>query len=132
MSDNVPRPGEQHPERWRDDLSPNRMAGQNYGTTSPRTEVDARTAYDVKDLHRRLNDFEDDDLKQSAVLPEGSRLEQGATYVDLAADEPTEFTATGDMSAGRGNCYVLKSSVDYTLWNRLIGVTDPERLGANP
>ena len=62
-------------------------------------------------------------------MPEGSRLEQGATYIDLAQDEPKEFTALGNMEAGPQNCYVLKSAVDYSLWNRLIGVENPERLG---
>ena len=52
----IPRPGEQHPEQWRDDLSPNAMAGQNVGAAGPHPELDARTAYELKDLHRRLAD----------------------------------------------------------------------------
>ena len=130
MSDKVPRPGEQHPEQWRRDLNPDAMAGANHGRTGPHPEEDARTAYDQKDLHRALNRFRDDELKQIPVLPAGARLEQGATYIDLAGDEPREFTATGGMQAERGRCLVLKSSVDYTLWNRLIGVDNPERTGA--
>ena len=125
----IPRPGEQHPERWRDDLNPDAMAGQNLGAAGPHPEQDARTAYEVKHLHRRLRDLSDDDLKQIPVIPAGSRLEQGATYIDLAQDEPREFTAMGNMEAGARNCYVLKSAVDYQIWNRLIGVEDPERLG---
>ena len=125
----IPRPGEQHPERWRDDLNPDAMAGQNLGVAGPHPEGDAHTAYELKEVHRRLADFHDDDLKQIPIVPEGSRLEQGATYIDLAEDEPKEFTALGNMEAGPRNCYVLKSAVDYTLWNRLIGVQDPERLG---
>jgi hypothetical protein len=127
MSDKTPRPGEQHPEKWRRDLNPDAMAGANYGTSGPHPEVDARTAHDYKDVNRALRGFTDDELKQIPVLPAGSRLEQGATYIDLAAPEPREFTATGDMEAHRGQRLVLKSSVDYTLWNRLIGVTGPER-----
>lgn len=65
------------------------------------------------------------------MLPRGSRLEQGATYIDLAKDAPEEFTATGDMEATTDNYSVPKSAVDYTLWNRLIGVDHPERLGVN-
>lgn len=130
MSDRTPQPGAQHPERWRDDLNSNRMAGVNQGVAGPHTEQDARTAYDVKDLHRRLSDYNDADLKQIPVIPAGARLEQGATYIDLGAETPREFTATGDMEAGSEHCYVLKSAVDYTLWNRLIGVTDPARTGA--
>lgn len=130
MPDKVPRPGEQHPDRWRDDLNPDRMAGANVGAAGPHAELGARTAYDVKSLHRRLRDLPDDLLAQIPVLPEGSRLEQGATYIDLAQDRPREFTATGDMEAGRGACYALKSAVDYTVWNRLIGIDDPARTGA--
>jgi hypothetical protein len=127
MSDKVPRPGEQHPEQWRRDLNPDALAGANYGHSGPHPEEDARTAYDDKDLHRALNRFRDDELKQIPVIPAGARLEQGATYIDLAEDEPREFTATGDMHAERGCCLVLKSAVDYTLWNRLIGVENPQR-----
>jgi len=55
-------------------------------------------------------------------------LEQGATYIDLASDSPREFTATGSMTAERYHCYVAKSDVDYGLWNRLLGVRDPDRI----
>jgi hypothetical protein len=123
------RPGEQHPDQWRQDLNPDALAGQNIGTAGPHPESDARTAYDVKELHRRLAQFSDADLKQIPVLPPGSRLEQAATYIDLQADEPVEFTARGDETASRANWYVPKDSVDYALWNRLRGVHSPERLG---
>ncbi len=38
-----------------------------------------------------------------------------------------EFKATSGMEAGR--LIVPKSEVDYQLWNRLRGVTDPARTG---
>jgi hypothetical protein len=63
------------------------------------------------------------------VLPKGSRLEYRATYIDLKNPSPHEFTATGDMVAGPDNWYVAKDVVDYQLWNRLLGVTEPERTG---
>ena len=126
MSDRTPRPGEQHPDAWRQDLNPDAHDGQNRGADAAPA---SRTAYDLKDLHRRLADLSDDLLKDVPVLDQGARLQQGATYIDLADARPREFTATGDMEAGAGNCYVAKSDVDYELWNRLIGVTDPERLG---
>jgi hypothetical protein len=34
----------------------------------------------------------------------------------------------GWMVAGPDNRYVNKSDVDYELWNRLIGVENPERI----
>jgi len=123
------RPGEQHPEAWRQDLNPNAMAGQNVGLAGPHPETDAATAFGLKAAHRSLEGLTDDELKQIPVLPRGSRLEQGATYIDLHDPRRREFTAHGDMEAGRNNWYVPKNQVDYQLWNRLIGVTDPERLG---
>jgi hypothetical protein len=85
-------------------------------------------AYDLKEAQRLLRDWSDDDLKGLPVMPEGSRLEQGATYVDLHDPDRREFTATGGMLAGPTNLYVPKSDVDYVLWNRLIGVDEPARL----
>jgi hypothetical protein len=86
------------------------------------------TAYDLKSIHDRFPEFSDDELKDIPVVPQGTRLEQGSTYVDLQASDPKEFTATGDMEAGSDNWYVPKSEVSYPIWNRLIGVQNPERL----
>jgi hypothetical protein len=129
MSERIPRPGEQHPEHWRRDLNPDALAGNNVGARGPHPERDARTAYDVKDVHRYLRDFSDSELKQIPILPPGARLEQGATYIDLAHRQPRGFTATGDMTVGAYSYLVPKSAVDYQLWNRLIGVETPERIG---
>ena len=79
-----------------------------------------------------LEGITDDGLKQIPVLWEGMRLEQGATYIDLRDPERREFTATADMFAGRDNWYVPKHGVDYELWNRLIGINNPERLYMTP
>ena len=125
------RPGEQHPERWRDDLNPNRMAGQNVGLNQ-HPEAPPRTAYDVKGAHRLLEGITDDGLKQIPVLSISARLEQGATYVDLRDPQRREFTATGDMEATDEHWYVPKAGVDYELWNRLIGIQNPERLYQAP
>jgi len=98
------------------------MAGQNVGLAGPHPEKGARTAYDLKEVHRRLRQFADDDLKQVPVLSQGSRLEQGATYIDLKDLERGEFTATGDMQVGPENWYVPKSEVPYGIWNGLVGL----------
>jgi hypothetical protein len=129
MPEKLFRPGEQHPEPWRQDLNPDAMAGQNVGLAGPHPEDDARTAYDIKAAHDYLAGFTDDELKLIPVLPEGSRLEQGATYIDLRDPGRRELTAMGYMEAGPENWYVPKTEVDYHLWNRLIGVQNPERLG---
>jgi hypothetical protein len=119
----------QHPEEWRQDLSPDSMAGQNLGAAGPHPEKRAHTAYDLKPLHAQLRALSDEELKRIRVLEPGTRLEQGATYIDLRNPSRGQFTATGDMEAGPQEWYVAKSSVDYELWNWLIGVRDPERLG---
>ena len=128
MTDRQVRPGDQHPEEWREDLNPNAAAGQNTTRGGLSDEHDAPTAHDTPDLRRVLTDFTKDELKRILVLPEGSRLEQGGTYVDLSTPDRREFTATGDITAGRHNWFVPKSQVDYEIWNRLIGGANPERL----
>jgi len=124
------RPDLKHPEPWQQDLNPNALAGQNVDTLGPHPELNGPTAFDVKAVHRRLHDFSDDQLKSIPVLPAGTRLEQGATYIDLHADEWEEFKALGNMEAGPQNWYVPKSAVHYAIWNRLIGVDNPERVAA--
>ena len=127
MTEKQPQPGQQHPEEWRRDLNPDPRAGQNDGG-GPRLSS-APTAYEVKGVHRQFHGFSDDELKRIPIVPSGTRLQQGAVYVDLQDESLSEFKATGDMAAGSGNWYVPKDEVDYQLWNRLIGVTNPERLG---
>ena len=130
--DHIPIPEDtSEPEGWRADLNPDLMAGENVGLQGPHPEKagGVKTAYDIKNLHDRLQTLHDDDLKQVPILPEGTRLEQGATYIDLRQRDPREFTARADMVAGPANWYVPKTEVDYQLWNRLIGVDNPERLG---
>lgn len=130
MSERVPHPGEQIPEEFRRDLNPHALAGENVGEAGPHPEWNAPTAYDHKGVHRRLSDFTDAELKQIPILPVGSRLEQGATYIDLNAPGEVcpEFTATGNQVAEPSNLYVPKNAIGYVLWNRLRGVADPRRL----
>ncbi|HLH23039.1 MAG TPA: hypothetical protein VK066_10980 [Chloroflexota bacterium] len=126
------RPDLKHPQPWESDLNPHALAGENVGVLGPHPEDDAPTAYDLKPLHGRLSQFTDDELKQIPVLPAGSRLEQGATYIDLHAADCHEFRALGNMEAGPDNWYVPKDSVGYVLWNRLLGVQNPARLDEAP
>ncbi|GIV96406.1 MAG: hypothetical protein KatS3mg057_1063 [Herpetosiphonaceae bacterium] len=124
-----PRPEEKHPEQWREDLNPDAHEGVNYGVLGPHPEKRAPTAYDLKDVHAQLRkDFDDAQLKMIPILPPGTRLEQGAVYIDLNNPQRREFTATGDMEAGPDNRYVPKTEVPYWIWNTLIGVQNPERL----
>jgi hypothetical protein len=74
---------------------------------------------DAKPIHRRLERFADDELRQIPVVQEGARLDQGATYIDLNARDPHEFTASSNMAADRDNWYVPKARVPYEIWSRL-------------
>jgi hypothetical protein len=116
-----------NPERWERDLDPDRLAGQNIGPVDGEREVPLRTAYDVKVAHRALDDFTDDELRQVPILEAGSRLQQGATYVDLVDASRESFRATGDMIARETNLYVPKDRVPYALWSRIIGEEHGER-----
>lgn len=129
MSEKTRRPTDQQQDEWQHDLNPYPMAGQNVGIEGLHPEKDAHTAAEIKELHSLLKGYTNDELKQIPVLPSGSRLEQGAKYIDLKDPEHKEFTAMGSMEAEPDNWYVPKTEVGYQLWNRLTGVQNPERLG---
>ena len=112
------RSGSQHPDEYRADLN-----GGSELDLNRSAEVPMRTAYEVKALHERLSDFQDDELKRIPVLAEGVRLRQGATYLDLGSAQPRVLTATADMVAPAER-YAPKDEIDHELWNRL------ERLAA--
>jgi hypothetical protein len=116
---------EQHPDEYVEDLNPEYEVGENHAP--PRYET--RPASEIKELHEQCPNLTNDELRQIPVLVEGSRLEQGAKYLDLRHPEQGEFTAMGGMEAGPNNWYVPKSDVDHELWNLLNGVTNPYRLG---
>jgi hypothetical protein len=111
------------------DLNPDEFAGRNAGPADAQAEKAAPTARDLKAVDSGLGWLTDEALRRIPLLPAGSRLKQGATYIDLKSPHPREFTATAGMEAGPDNWFAPKSEVDYQLWNRLIGVDDPERLG---
>ncbi len=111
------------------DLHAHMFEGENYGIQSrdPVREGWAPTAYDIKPVHKRLEQFSDDELKRVPILPEGTRLEQGATYIDLHAEEPREFKAMGSMTAEPHNWYVPKKDVAYQTWDKLLDAVTAER-----
>ena len=103
----------------------------------PNLDGAGRTLLDNKDAHRRLPGLTDDELKRILVVPQGERLQEGSVYLDLEDDNAQPFTARGDEIAGADDLFIPKKDVDYLLWNRLTGVTNPERLdladeGATP
>ena len=102
------------------DLNPNPMAGQNTGAQSIQPGRFERTAKDIDKL-QHLEDFSDNELKQIPILKSGTRLQQGATYIDLKDPNREEFSGVGDMSVDNNSLIVPKDRVDYLIWNRLIG-----------
>lgn len=115
------KPTDQKADEWQRELNPNPAAGQNTGIDSSQYEKEAPTAHDIKLLHDYLSEFNDEELKQIPIVPQGCRLKQGATYIDLLDERRGEFTAMGDMMASRENYYVPKTEVNYELWNKLLG-----------
>src|SRR5689334_1272078 len=110
---------------YREDLNPHDRAGES-DLPNP---VTLRSAYDIKDLHASLDDIPDDILKRIPVLDTGTRLQEGATYIDLRHPERGVINGMNNLEAGPDNAYVMKTEVDYELWNLLTGVRDPARLG---
>lgn len=113
------------------DLHPNMLAGEDHSPPAPEPGRSGRTLADVKEMYEKFPELTDSDLRRIPVLPEGARLEQGATYLDAAEPIPGEFTnPSGDFVAGKRNLYVLKKDTDYLLWNKLLGmgVSNPARV----
>jgi hypothetical protein len=125
MSGKIYHPEDKHPEPYQQDLGPDASKGLNYGQEG--AELPTRTAVDIKELHEYLSDFSNDELQQIEVLQEGARLETGATYINLARDRQAEIEAMGSEDVGRYDLYVAKKDVPYELWNRLLGVKNPDR-----
>ncbi len=117
-----------NPAEFDQDLTANNRAGENNGVSNPSATTFAPSAYEMKSMHTILADLTDDELKTIQIVPEGSRLHQGAKYIDLQHLEQGEFTATSEMVAETGHAYVPKKETDYVLWNRLNQVSSPERL----
>src|SRR5688500_5582392 len=61
-----------------------------------------------KVLHNRLSELTGDELSRLQVLEPGTRLEQGATYVDLNRLSDGPFKAIGGHAATEDNRYVAK------------------------
>jgi hypothetical protein len=121
MAGAIYRPEQKHPEASQRVLNPDAAKGLNHGLAGPHPEKESpRTVYDVKELHRRLHGFADNELKQIPVMPAGVRLETDATYVNLRDRVPTEFHAKGDEDTGEQDFFIPKAEVPYQIWNRLL------------
>jgi hypothetical protein len=133
MTSKIYRPEDKHPEPYQEDLNPEASQGLNWGLAGRHPEKDSpRSAKDVKELHDLLSEFRDDELDRIPVLPTGARLEAKATYLNFQEARPKEFTAEGDEEVDEGDLIVPKAEVDYQLWNRLRGISNPARTGVPP
>jgi hypothetical protein len=116
---------QKHPDEWQHDLNPTHLAGQNIGPMSQEPTSPHLTAFHLRKRGQELGELDDEDLKQVPLLPEGTRLQQGATYVNLSERSPREFTATANITARAGDAFAPKDRVPYEVWNRLIGEPKP-------
>ena len=124
-----PQEQEKHPPEWRTDLNPERMEGQNIGASSKNNDSLAPTAADIGVLAGRLNGFTRDELSQIPIVPAGTKLKQGAVYLDMRIPSPVPFTATADITATEMNYYAPKAEIPYELWNRLVAALGPATMG---
>jgi hypothetical protein len=120
-----PQARQKHPEQWQHDLNPDHLAGQNIGPPADELASSHMTAFHLRKRGHAIGGLDDEELKQVPLVPVGSRLQQGATYVNLAADSRQEFTATAEITASSDDAYVPKDRVPYQIWNRLIGEPKP-------
>ena len=121
----TPQEQDRNVEPFEPDLHPHNRAGES-DLPGP---FPTRTAYDIKTLHDRLCEVPDDILKQIPILDAGTRLQEGAVYFDLRRPEAGAFKGMNNIVVGAAEWIVPKESVDYEMWNWLIGVDDPYRLG---
>jgi hypothetical protein len=129
-----PQAQRKHPEEYEPDLEPNHAEGQNIGQMPPLSNAaEYRTSHPLTEADykrmgvRQLSSFTEDELRQIPIVPAGERLEQGGTYLNLKGAELAPFSGTADMEVGEDQWVVPKRYTPYTLWNRLLGETDPQR-----
>ncbi len=72
------------------------------------------------------------ELRELRVLPAGSRLEQGAHYLDLANLAGGELVAMGGMETQPGSFYVAKRDTEYRLWDMLKLLPHAPQPGSKP
>ena len=120
-----PQAQQKHPDPWQHDLNPDHLAGQNIGPPADELASSRATAFHLRKRGHAVGGLDDEELKQVPLVPEGSRLQQGATYVNLADESYQEFTATAEITASQRDAYAPKDRVPYEIWNRLIGEPKP-------
>ena len=75
---------------------------------------------EIKALREMLPDWHKDELRRLSVVSRGTRLKQGDVYCDLRFLERGELVAHGEEEV-HDELLVPKHSVDYEIWNKLLG-----------
>jgi hypothetical protein len=85
-----------------------------------------------RQLEQAITDGFDRDLHPDHLAGQnlGPRSDEGHR-AGRTVPERGEIRATGDMQASADDAFVVKDQVPYPTWNRLRGIDDPQRTGAD-
>ncbi len=117
------------PEEADHDLRPSGADEQRYGEIPLGRVAHERTAADVKDLSRRFSGLTHDELRRINLLPAGTHLQEGETYLDLRDLTRGEFRAGVGQVVAPGQEIVAKHELDYQIWDYLSGQNDASAEG---
>ncbi len=111
------------------DLHPHNRSGQN---DSP-DRNEGRSAYLLKEnestMHPRLQMLPVQELKQIPVLDTGTRLQEGAAYLDLRNLDSGAFQGMNNREVGPDDLFTAKSHLDHEQFAYLTGATTVAQLG---
>ena len=111
------------------DLHPHSRAGQN---DSP-DRNEGRSAFDLKELqtplHALLQKLPNQELKQIPVLDTGTRLQEGAVYLDLRNLDGGPFQGMNNREVGADDAFTAKSHLDHEQFAYLTGATTVAQFG---
>lgn len=99
------------------ELEAHNLEGENHGLRDPETIEYGRSLEDIKPLQAKFPDLTSNQLSSISPVATGTRLKQGATYIDLNKLDEGEFLAMADMVATPDHLYIAKKETDYELWD---------------
>ena len=122
-SEQIPGHPYQDRDQYDKDLNPSPTAGFNVGMEGEKPGRFEQTAAEIDELRSRLQGYSDDELQRIPVLKSGTRLKQGATYINLKDPARNEYTGMANHSAMEDDYIIPKAEISYELWNRLTAVS---------
>ena len=111
------------------DLRPSGADERRFGEVPLDRVAHERTAADVKDLRGRLSQLTRDELRRINLLPVGTPLQAGGTYLDLRQLDKGEFVAGMGRTVEPDEEIVAKHELDYQIWDYLSGQADSSNAG---